>query len=129
MSGGAILPAAWLRAALRGAVIAMAVGTAVFLFMVRADTWARLGEARWGLLAFAPAMVALAWACNGTRTWLLAPVVARRIRWREALGVTLSVEFALAATPGGVGGIPVRVALSRDTPAPATPHGEPMSPS
>ena len=113
MSGGAILPAAWLRAALRGAVIAMAVGTAVFLFMVRVDTWARLGEARWSLLAFAPAMVALAWACNGTRTWLLAPVVARRIRWREALGVTLSVEFALAATPGGVGGIPVRVALSR----------------
>jgi len=108
-----MLPAAWTRAALRGVVLAMAVGTAVFLFTVRGDTWARLGEARWGLLALAPAMVALAWACNGTRTWLLAPVVARRIRWREALGVTLSVEFALAATPGGVGGIPVRVALSR----------------
>lgn len=113
MSAAPLLPAAWLRAALRGVVIAMAVGTGVFLWTVRADTWARLADARWGLLALAPAMVALAWACNGTRTWLLAPVVARRIRWREALGVTLSVEFALAATPGGVGGIPVRVALSR----------------
>lgn len=113
MSAAALLPAAWLRAALRGVVLAMAVGTAVFLFNVREDTWSRLGEARWGLLSLAPAMVALAWACNGARTWLLAPVVARRIRWREALGVTLSVEFALAATPGGVGGIPVRVALSR----------------
>ena len=119
MSQGAILPAAWMRAALRGVVLAMSIGTAVFFFTVRADTWARLGEARWGLLAFVPAMVALAWVCNGTRTWLLAPVVTRRIRWREALGVTLSVEFALAATPGGVGGIPVRVALSRRLGIPA----------
>ena len=113
MSGAGLLPAKWMRAALRGVVLAMAVGTAVFFFTVRSDTWARLGGARWGLLAGVPAMVALAWACNGTRTWLLAPVVARRIRWRAALGVTLSAEFALAATPGGVGGIPVRVALSR----------------
>lgn len=113
MSAPELLPASWLRAALRGVVLAMAVGTGVFLFTVREDTWERLGDARWGLLALAPAMVAIAWACNATRTWLLAPVVAKRIRWPEALGVTLSVEFALAATPGGVGGIPVRVALSR----------------
>ena len=119
MSGAGLLPAKWIRTALRGAVLAMAAGTGVFLFTVRGDTWARLGEARWGLLAWAPAIVALAWACNGTRTWLLAPVVAKRIRWREALGVTLSVEFALAATPGGVGGIPVRVALSRRLGIPA----------
>jgi uncharacterized membrane protein YbhN (UPF0104 family) len=107
------LPFAWLRTALRGVVLAMLGGTGAFFFTVRADTWERLADARWGLLAFVPLMVALAWACNGTRTWLLAPVVARPVRWREALGVTLSVEFALAATPGGIGGVPVRVALSR----------------
>lgn len=119
MKTTSLLPASWLRHALRGVVLAMAVGTGVFLFTVRSDTWTRLGEARWGLLALAPAMVALAWACNGTRTWLLAPVVARRIRWREALGITLSVEFALAATPGGIGGVPVRIALSRRLGIPA----------
>jgi uncharacterized membrane protein YbhN (UPF0104 family) len=113
VSAAPLLPGAWVRTALRGVVVAMLVGTGVFLFTVRDDTWARLADARWGLLALAPALISLAWACNATRTWLLAPVVARRIRWREALGVTLSVEFALAATPGGVGGIPVRVALSR----------------
>lgn len=110
---GHLLPAAWLRTALRGVVLAMAVGTAVFVWRVEPGTWEKLAGARWSLLALAPAMVALAWCCNGARTWLLAPVVARRIRFREALGVTLSVEFALAATPGGVGGVPVRVALSR----------------
>lgn len=113
MSGAFSLPGAWLRRALRGVVLAMAVGTAVFLVTVEGDTWSRLADARWGLLALVPALVALAWACNGTRTWLLAPVVAKSIRWREALGVTLAVEFALAATPGGLGGVPVRVALSR----------------
>lgn len=107
------LPATWLRAALRGAVLAMVASTAVFLWTVRPETWSRLGEARWDLLALVPLIVAVAWACNGARTWLLAPVVARPIRYRDALGVTLSVEFALAATPGGVGGVPVRVALSR----------------
>ncbi len=113
MSGAALLPAGWLRLALRGVVLAMGVGTVVFFATVRDDTWERLADARWGLLALAPAMVALAWACNGARTWLLAPVVAGPIRYRDALAVTLSVEFALAATPGGLGGVPVRVALSR----------------
>ena len=108
-----LLPAAWVRRALRGVVLAMAAGTAVFFWMVKPETWARLAEARRGVLALVPVLVALAWACNGARTWLLAPVVAKRIRYRDALGVTLSVEFALAATPGGVGGVPVRLALSR----------------
>ncbi len=112
MSAG-LLPAAWMRRALSGVVLAMAAGTAVFFWTVKPDTWARLAEARWGVLLLVPAAVALAWACNGARTWLLAPVVAKPIRYRDALGVTLSVEFALAATPGGVGGVPVRVALSR----------------
>lgn len=110
---GRFLPAAWLRTALRGVVLAMAMGTAVFCLTVKPDTWARLDDARWAVLALVPPMVALAWACNGARTWLLAPVVGKPIRYRDALGVTLSVEFALAATPGGVGGLPVRVALSR----------------
>ena len=114
-----VLPAAWVRTALRGVVLAMATGTAVFWWTIKPDTWARLADARAGVLALVPLAVALAWACNGARTWLLAPVVAKRIRFRDALGVTLSVEFALAATPGGMGGPPVRVALSRRLGIPA----------
>ena len=58
-------------------------------------------------------MAATAWICNGLRTWILSRIVGHPIRALKAIGITLSMEFAIAATPAGIGGMVTRLALQK----------------
>jgi len=103
----------WLRPALHAVLLVTAVGIGVFWWQLKPGTWTRLASFRWQYLPVLAAMIGLAWACNGFRTWLLARVLGHKIAVKDAIAVTLSTEFASAATPGGVGGLVARLALQR----------------
>ena len=103
----------WLRPALQAALLVTAVGVGVFWWQLNPGTWTRLASFHWRYLPLLVAMIGLAWSCNGLRTWLLARVLGHKIPLKSAVAVTLSTEFATAATPGGVGGIVARLALQR----------------
>lgn len=103
----------WRRYVLQGLLLTMAASFLVVTFTVDESWWDHLDEfpLRRGLLL--AAMVALAWGCNGLRTWTLSRALGHPLRFVQALGITLSMEFAIAATPGGVGGMASRIAFQK----------------
>jgi len=81
--------------------------------------WSRMSEISPVLTGGLFLMIALAWICNGLRTWLMARTLGYPMGLVRAIGITLSSEFAIAATPGGVGGVGVRVLLQKRQGIPA----------
>jgi len=81
--------------------------------------WSRMTEISPVLTVGLFMMIALAWICNGLRTWLMARTLGHPMGLARAIGITLSSEFAIAATPGGVGGVGVRVLLQKRQGIPA----------
>lgn len=102
-----------LRWAIRGLILAMVAGLLVVALTTDAETWSHLQDFRWTAAPLLLALVATAWTANGVRTWLLARVLHHQIRLRDALRVTLATEFAIAATPGGLGGLAARLGLQQ----------------
>lgn len=105
--------AVMLRYALQGAVLAVLAGVALVLLGARPETWEHLGDFAWGWTPVLFGLVALAWGCNAGRTWLWMKALGHRLTFRQSLAIVLSTEFGVAASPGGVGGMVVRVALLR----------------
>jgi uncharacterized protein (TIRG00374 family) len=68
-------------------------------------------------------MVLLAWLCNGARVWLFCRALGHKLRFRTALQASLSQEFGVAATPAGVGGAVIRLALLRRAGVPVAQSG------
>lgn len=106
-------PGRLLRYALQGAALCLAASAIVFFWRVEPATWRNLSQFRPGFLPLLFLMVLCGWTCNGIRTMVLAQALGRRLSLRQALGISLSTEFAIAATPGGVGMLPTRMFLQR----------------
>ncbi len=66
------------------------------------------------------AMILVGWNCNAGRLRLLASGTGTRIRYLRALGILVSTEFAICATPGGTGGPVTYTWLLRQNGIPAT---------
>lgn len=111
---------AWRRVAV-GLLLALAAGFLVVHFTMDETGWERLRSFPRQLFPVILAMVGGAWLCNGLRTWFLARALGHRISMHRAVGITLSMEFAIAATPGGVGGLATRIGLQRQAGIPL-PH-------
>ena len=85
----------------------------VFLFTVRDDTWQQIQQFHWPMLPVLFGTVLVAWMCNGGRILVLARALGYKLNYRQAISVSLSAEFGIAATPAGVGGTVLRLALLR----------------
>lgn len=81
--------------------------------------WSRISEISPLLTIGLFGMIGLAWICNGLRTWIMARTLGHHMSLMRAIGITLSSEFAIAATPGGIGGVGVRVLLQKRQGIPA----------
>ena len=103
----------WMRYAIAGVGLSIAGSLlAVKIHNESLDFTAMSQFPLWGLLALF-VMVSLAWICNGLRTWVISRVVGHAIPVWKAIGITLSMEFAIAATPAGVGGMITRMGLQK----------------
>jgi uncharacterized protein (TIRG00374 family) len=107
----AIDPRRLWRWLLQGVALGGVATVAVFFATVRDDTWEQLRLFNWRWLPLMMGLVVIAWLCNGGRVWLLCRALGHPLRYRQALAVSLSSEFGIAATPAGVGGTVIRLSL------------------
>lgn len=114
-----------MRWVLQGVALAGVATVGVFLFTVRADTWAHLRTFNPWWLPLLVGMVGIAWLCNGARVWLFCRALGHRLPYRTALQASLSQEFGVAATPAGIGGAVIRLTLLKRAGVPVA-HGGSM---
>jgi glycosyltransferase 2 family protein len=108
------------RFVLQGVALGAIVTVVVLVLTVRDDTFEQLRGVSPAYVPLLFAMVFTAWACNGARIWIMCRAAGHRLRYRQAIGVSLSTEFGIAATPGGVGGAVIRLSLLRQAGVPLT---------
>lgn len=109
-----------IRFGLQGVAIGLTIPAFVFFFTVEDETWEKLSLFHWSYLPLLLGMVGTAWLTNGLRTFILARALGHPLRYRRALGITLSMEFAIGATPGGVGGPITRLTFMKQAGIPIT---------
>lgn len=112
-----------LRYVLQGVALGGIATALVLVFTVDERT---LDQLRHFSPAYVPVlfgMVVLAWCCNGARVWLMCRAAGYRLRYRQAIAVSLSTEFGIAATPAGVGGTVIRLSLLRQAGVPLATAG------
>ncbi len=97
--------------ALQGAIIAAIVGAFIFFITLSPDTWVELQNVDWRYIILLFLMIILAWFCNSTRIYLLTHTINHNISYRSAMAISISTEFGVSASPGGVGGTAVRLGL------------------
>ncbi len=114
-----------LRYAIQGVVLGVLATTAVVFFTTEADTIEQLRNFRWqlGILLFF--IVFIAWICNGFRVMILSRSLGYPLQYKQSIAVSLSSEFGIAATPAGMGGAVIRLALLRRAGIPLA-HGTSM---
>lgn len=106
-------PRTVLRVGLQGVVLVTLANAAILLWSADAGTWRRLLVGNGLYLPLLLALVAAAWALAGARVLVLSRALGHRLRYREALVVSLSSQFGTAATPAGIGAILIRLGLLR----------------
>lgn len=106
------------RFVLQGVALGGVATVGVFIFTVREETFEQLRSFSLLYLPLLFGMVLTAWACNGARVWLMCRAAGHRLRYRQAIAVSLSTEFGIAATPAGVGGTVIRLTLLRQAGVP-----------
>lgn len=111
------------RYLLQAVALGAIASVGVFLFTVRDDTWQQIRQFHWPMLPVLFATVLVAWMCNGGRILVLARALGYKMNYRQAISVSLSAEFGIAATPAGVGGTVLRLALLRQANIPLTKGG------
>jgi len=99
--------------AIRGAALVAVAMIAIVVLTSSDDTWEQLSAFERWTLPVAALMVVTAWLCNGARTLVMARALGHPLRFRQAIGITLSTEFGIAASPGGVGGTIIRISFLR----------------
>lgn len=102
-----------LRYACQGVALVSIVTVLVLLFTLGPATVEKLGGFSRAGFSVLVGMVVLAWLCNGARTWLLSRALGHSLTYPQSLCIKLSMEFGVAASPGGVGGSAILLALLR----------------
>ena len=103
----------WIRYAITGVLLSVMAGTLAVRLTRDHFSFEELRVFHAPVLALLTTMVVTAWVCNGFRTWLLSKIVGFPISLRRSIGITLSMEFAIAATPAGIGGMVTRIGLQK----------------
>jgi len=112
-----------LRYVLQGVALGALATVVVLAFTLREGTWQHLRDFSPRVLPLLFGMVFVAWLCNGSRVWLMCRAVDHPLKFRQAIAVSLSTEFGIAATPAGLGGTVLRLTLLRQAGVPLTTSG------
>jgi uncharacterized protein (TIRG00374 family) len=103
-------------------VVALSLAVLVPLLLGGSDMWLRLQRFPLALLLTMLGMIVLCWVLNSFRLRLLLGEQRGQLGRLKSLGVVMSTEFAMCATPGGSGGpLTLMALLARNGVRPA--HG------
>lgn len=103
----------WLWLGVTATLAALAGGVAVLLFTYEPGAVAALDRLGAPLALSLLALVATAWAAAALRLILLTRALGHALAPRRAATTALAAEFGASASPAGVGGVAVRLALLR----------------
>ena len=109
-----------LRWSIQGACLGIATTLVIVACTLGPETVHAVRALPWHLPLVLAGLVAGAWASLAMRIWLVARSLKHPIPYRHALVIALSTEFGVAASPGGVGGTAIRLALLRRAGVPLT---------
>ncbi|HMB55247.1 MAG TPA: lysylphosphatidylglycerol synthase transmembrane domain-containing protein [Thermoanaerobaculia bacterium] len=101
----------WVIFAVTGTLLALVAGGVLVALTFDAETWealARVGPPIAGLLA---ALMFGSWLAAAGRIQVLTRSMGHRLRFRDALQVAICGEFGVAASPTGLGGTALRLAV------------------
>jgi len=103
---------------LQGAVLALLVTFGVLAFTMAPETLQGLRDMHVRYVLPMVALVLGAWGCLACRIWIAARALKHPFPYRGALRIAISTEFGVAASPAGVGGTAIRLALLRSAGVP-----------
>lgn len=109
-----------LRWSIQGACLGIATTLAILAYTLGPETVHAIRTLPWYLPLVLAGLVAGAWASLAMRIWLVARSLKHPIPYRHAAVIALSTEFGVAASPGGMGGTAIRLALLRRAGVPLT---------
>jgi glycosyltransferase 2 family protein len=115
------------RYLLQGLALAGVATVGVFIFTVQPETWEQLKGFNIAYIPLLFALSCIAWLCNGARYRIVARALGYTLRFKQALMISLSTEFGMAATPAGMGGTVIRLSMLRRAGVPVAAGGTMMT--
>lgn len=109
-----------IRWSVQGSCLGIAVTLAIVAYTLGPETLHAVRTLPVCLPFALAGLVGGAWASLAMRIWLVARSLKHPLPYRHALAIALSTEFGVAASPGGVGGTAIRLALLRRVGVPLT---------
>lgn len=110
----------WFALALTGAVLALAAGGVLVALTFDHSTWETLRRVGPPIAALLAALMTASWCAAAGRILLLTRSLGHHLRYRDSFVVAVSGEFGVVATPTGLGGTALRLALLRARGVPLT---------
>jgi uncharacterized protein (TIRG00374 family) len=114
-----------LRYAMQGIILGILATTLVVFYTIEVETIEQLAHFRWRISFVLIGLIIIAWLCNGCRIMILSRSLGYNLSYRQSIAISLSSEFGIAATPAGMGGAIIRLALLRRAGVPIA-HGTSM---
>jgi uncharacterized protein (TIRG00374 family) len=110
----------YLRYGLQGVTLCVLATVLVLFFTVESETWNHIAHFNWWFAPIILSAIVLAWLCNGGRIWINSRALGHKLTYRQAVSVSLSTEFGIAASPAGMGGTALRLFLLKKAQVPLT---------
>lgn len=104
----------------RSIVLCALATSAVFLWSAEPSRWDQLSSFALYLIPILLALICCSWLSTATRFWLLLKSLGAAVSYRQALLLTFSTEFGIAASPGGVGGTAIFLTILHRAGVPLT---------
>jgi glycosyltransferase 2 family protein len=110
----------YFRYGIQGATLGIVATLIVLFFTTEENTWNHLAQFNWYYAPVVLIAIAVAWLCNGGRIWVNSRALGHQIKYRQAICVSMSTEFGIAASPAGMGGTVMRLYLLKKAHVPLT---------
>jgi glycosyltransferase 2 family protein len=110
----------YLRYGFQGATLCILATALIFFFTVSDDTWHHIAQFNWWFAPIILGSIVLAWLCNGGRIWINSRALGHRLSYKQAVAISMSTEFGIAASPAGMGGTALRLYLLKKAYVPLT---------
>ncbi|MCB1122204.1 MAG: flippase-like domain-containing protein [Verrucomicrobiae bacterium] len=110
----------YVRYGLQGVILCILATALVLFFTVEGETWNHIAMFNWWFAPIILGAIFIAWLCNGGRIWINSRALGHRLSYQQAISVSMSTEFGIAASPAGMGGTALRLYLLNKAHVPLT---------
>jgi len=110
----------YLRYALQGVTLGVLATAIILFFTVEEETWGHIEQFNWWFAPIILMAIVVAWLCNGGRIWINSRALGHQLTYQQAISVSMSTEFGIAASPAGMGGTALRLYLLKKAHVPLT---------